>query len=365
MGGWSMDRRMNYSDQSNASSQSYSSGTVYTPLSSSPSMSYDYESPQQSQPSYQDEADYTPTTYDNYTTRPSTYEQSAPIQQSIVKWTPLSLGWTPNTDLWKLYKFIVPKGKEPYLELLPGLVVYDNTPSRVFLDPPSNVPKGVYPCQFPVRCPGKRFGRPADLERHYRQVHADADQKSSFPCDYPPCTRHTDPFTRKDHYRDHLKDFHKEDMGSAKQGKNARDTRKWQEAQQAWLEERRMDLRWWRCKKCLLRVYVKTDGYRCGTCNEDCAVERIEARERRRRAQEQTQAQSTQYASVSEASSSTAYADANPNAEEQKTCNLCVGMWIENEDGSSYPCPVCAPQTQSYEVDAGSGTRWSTYESGY
>ncbi|PQE05760.1 egg shell protein [Rutstroemia sp. NJR-2017a BVV2] len=326
-----------------------------------PSMSYDYESPQQSQLSYQDEAEYTPTTYDNYTTRPSTYEQSAPTQQSIVKWTPLSLGWTPNTDLWKLYKFIVPKGREPYLELLPGLVVYDNTPSRVFLDPPSNVPKGIYPCQFPVRCPGKRFGRPADLERHYRQVHADADQKSSFPCDYPPCTRHTDPFTRKDHYRDHLKDFHKEDMGSAKQGKNARDTRKWQEAQQAWLEERRMDLRWWRCKKCLLRVYVKTDGYRCGTCNEDCAVERVEARERRRQAQEQEQLQSTQYASVGESSSSAAYADAD--TEERKICNLCVGMWIENEDGSSYPCPVCAPQTQTYEVDAGTG--WATYESGY
>ncbi|KAM3075086.1 hypothetical protein ACMFMG_007456 [Clarireedia jacksonii] len=347
MGGWCMDREMNYSNQSNDSSQSRSSGAYYTPQPSSPLMPYEHDS-QLSQLSQQDEAKYAPTTYDNYTTTSQYIVQSAPIQQRIFKWTPSSLGWTPNTDLWKLYKFIVPKGKEPYLELLPGLVVYGDTPSRVYLDPPSNVSKGVYPCQFPARCSGKRFGRPADLERHYRQVHADADQKSSFPCDYSVCVRHTDPFTRKDHYRDHLKEFHKEDIGSAKQGKNAKDAKKWQEAQQAWLEERRMDLRWWRCKKCLKRVYVKTDDYRCKTCNEDCAAERIEVREQRRSMQAQEALPTTQYAD----GSNLAYAD------EQNMCPLlCVNKYVQNEDGTTSMCSVCMPQAGSYEVDGG----WPTY----
>ncbi|PQE13419.1 C2H2 finger domain-containing protein [Rutstroemia sp. NJR-2017a WRK4] len=109
----------------------------------------------------------------------------------------------------------------------PNSQLYNNTPSQVFLDLPR---------------------RPADLKRHYRQVHADADQKDTFPYDYPRCKRHINPSTRKDHYRGHLKDFHKEDIGSAKQGKNVRATKKWQEVQQAWLEERRVDLQWWRCK---------------------------------------------------------------------------------------------------------------------
>ncbi|KAG4033862.1 hypothetical protein MFRU_004g03600 [Monilinia fructicola] len=294
--------------------------------------------------------------YNNYTTASPSHERSLQMSSSSVKSTPSSLDWSPKTELLRLYKLIVPKGKEPYLELLPGYQACYNTPQRVFLDQPSDPQKGVYPCQFPIGCTGKQFRRPADLERHYRHVHADADQKASFPCDYKPCIRSKDPFTRKDHYRDHLKDFHKEDVGTAKQPKNAKDSKKWQATQQAWLDERQVDPRWWRCRRCLQRVYVETQGYKCTTCNEDCAKDRIEVREKKRR---QSDRDRMQYL---EQDMSVAYAQ----------CTSCNGnMWIEDEvfgELTSVPCPICVPSGEMVYEDAawGDQTRFDTsYETGY
>lgn len=50
--------------------------------------------------------------------------------------TPSSLGWLPNTDLVKLYKFEPRKGKEPYFELLPQWTETEECPHRVYLDLP-------------------------------------------------------------------------------------------------------------------------------------------------------------------------------------------------------------------------------------
>jgi hypothetical protein len=76
---------------------------------------------------------------------------------------------------------------------------------------------------YPWGCLGKQtiFSRPADLERHYKNVHAPQDEKDRFPCGYPKCKRATSTFTRKDHYRDHLRDSHKEDIVLAKDDKKA------------------------------------------------------------------------------------------------------------------------------------------------
>lgn len=74
---------------------------------------------------------------------------------------------------------------------------------------------GKYPCQVPECCAGfvEGFHRPGDLERHYREVHASQPQKDCV------CTamavKGVLPFTRRDHYRDHLCDFHKEDIGAS------------------------------------------------------------------------------------------------------------------------------------------------------
>lgn len=130
MGGWAMKR--NYSDQSSTSTQSRSSGDFYSSVSSSPSMSYDLNTSQS--PQYYDDS-YSQG-YNNYTAVSPTLERSLSSHSSSIKSTPSSLGWSPETELLRLYKLIVPKGKEPYLELLPGYQVCYNTPQQVFLDPP-------------------------------------------------------------------------------------------------------------------------------------------------------------------------------------------------------------------------------------
>ncbi|KAF7933820.1 uncharacterized protein EAE98_003529 [Botrytis deweyae] len=325
----------NYSDQGSISTQSGSSREFYSPAPSSPSMSFDLNPSHL--PQYYDDG-YNQG-YNNYTTASYSMERSSSNQSHSLKATPSSLGWSPETELLRLYKLIVPKGKEPYLELLPGYTIHQDTPQQVFLDPPSDPQKGVYPCQFPINCPGKQFRRPADLERHYRHVHADADQKGSFPCDYKPCTRSKGPFTRKDHYRDHLKDFHKEDIGTAKQPKNTKDPKKLEDLQQAWLEERQIDPRWWRCRKCLRRVYVDTNGYKCVNCNEECAKERIEAREQKKRDGDREKMY---------------YSGERADMMYAAQCTSCNGsMWISDVgfgEEHSVPCPICVPSEEiSYE----------------
>lgn len=133
MGGWAMNR--NYSDKSSTSTQSRSSGDFYSPAGSSPSMSYELNTSQS--PRYYDDG-YSQE-YNNYTTASPSHERSLQMSSSSVKSTPSSLDWSPKTELLRLYKLIVPKGKEPYLELLPGYQACYNTPQRVFLDQPRQV----------------------------------------------------------------------------------------------------------------------------------------------------------------------------------------------------------------------------------
>jgi ribosomal protein L37AE/L43A len=143
--------------------------------------------------------------------------------------------------------------------------------------------KGQFPCLYPGICNGKvaAFGRPADLERHYKNVHA--DEKDSFRCDYRKCSRSKveNAFTRKDHYRDHLRDYHKEDIGCAKGEKSSRekDKIKWQKAQRVWLDERNISYTNWRCVRCLTKNYVEQQGWECSTCKSPCEEDRVRARQ--------------------------------------------------------------------------------------
>src|SRR4051812_31455222 len=90
--------------------------------------------------------------------------------------------------------------------------------------------KGDYRCQFPGSCE-RSFGRPADLDRHYENLHVPLEERKRFECDYRRCTSKTHPFGRKDHYRDHLRDYHKEDLGMAREV----GTRDWQTAEWEWM----------------------------------------------------------------------------------------------------------------------------------
>lgn len=65
------------------------------------------------------------------------YQHHPPSKQSYSsRATPSSLGWTSDTTFLNFYKFVVPKGKEPYFELLKGCYIPLDTPEKVFLDPP-------------------------------------------------------------------------------------------------------------------------------------------------------------------------------------------------------------------------------------
>lgn len=98
----------------------------------------------------------------------------------------------------------------------------------------SRTKDGHYPCQYPG-CDGKHdaFNRPADLERLYKNVHVHADDKVSVTCSYPKRTSSQDIFAPKDHYREYVLDFQKEDLGCGKGEKCSKDKGKqtWQEAQ--------------------------------------------------------------------------------------------------------------------------------------
>ncbi|RDA94294.1 hypothetical protein CP533_0557, partial [Ophiocordyceps camponoti-saundersi (nom. inval.)] len=131
---------------------------------------------------------------------------------------------------------------------------------------------------FPVCClhPGctsRPFKRRADLDRHYKHRHAPDSVKDSFICDYPRCSRHQDPFHRLDHFRDHLREFHKEDI--EKRSNNPvvvmggrDDARHHQQQQRPVVDLSAVATNgggggWWRCRRCLKRVH-HTDT--CPSC---------------------------------------------------------------------------------------------------
>ena len=129
-----------------------------------------------------------------------------------------------------------------------------------------------YVCLSPG-CAQKAFARSADLDRHYKQVHKQSTEKEHFACDYRRCPRaggEAASFGRKDHFRDHLRDFHREDLPKRGGGSSssAGDD----------LARRNIDIRWWRCTKCLQRIYVDRQGWECPDCKMVCERDRRLAR---------------------------------------------------------------------------------------
>lgn len=116
-----------------------------------------------------------------------------------------------------------------------------------------------------------RFKVFADLAHHYRYAHPNALEAESFPCDYSTCRRSgdEDSFTRKDAYRDHLREYHNEDM--AKRHKTPK-------REQEWLASRIVSPAWWRCVRCLTRITVASDGWVCPSCRQSCEPERLDLR---------------------------------------------------------------------------------------
>jgi hypothetical protein len=89
--------------------------------------------------------------------------------------------------------------------------------------------------------------------------------QDEFLCDYHFCTGAGERFTRKEQYRDHLRDFHREDIGCTGE---------------KMLAERKVHFWQWRCSQCLIENVVSEDGWTCRSCNADCEQDRIRAREK-------------------------------------------------------------------------------------
>ncbi|KAH7376424.1 hypothetical protein B0T11DRAFT_20765 [Plectosphaerella cucumerina] len=119
-------------------------------------------------------------------------------------------------------------------------------------------------------CTAGAFKRLADLQRHYAQVHSASTAKETYVCDYSKCARRHEPFGRRDHFRDHLRDFHTEDI--CKRGSPI---------DEGWLETRRMADGWWRCSKCLVRVRIDECDFTCPQCKSPCEESRQKARRTR------------------------------------------------------------------------------------
>ncbi|KAK4466476.1 hypothetical protein QBC42DRAFT_74477 [Cladorrhinum samala] len=134
--------------------------------------------------------------------------------------------------------------------------------------PPSSE-KHSYKCNHPGCRNG--FSRAADLERHCKIVHLDERERKKYHCDYKKCPRHESPFFRQDHFRDHLRDFHKEDLLR----RSKRGDAEWWRSRSPYAIKNG----WWRCNRCLMvRVNIATDGFACPSCGNTCEPERQKLR---------------------------------------------------------------------------------------
>ncbi|RYP02200.1 hypothetical protein DL765_010766 [Monosporascus sp. GIB2] len=173
-----------------------------------------------------------------------------------------------DDEWYKYYDFIakVEQGQSPYWRLKEGYTANEDYPMYRPCADSEITPRSTHlnVCLEPG-CKSKPFKRKADLDRHYQQVHWDSSIKPSFPCDYPKCMRSANPFTRPDHYRDHYRDYHKEDL--LRRSSTKRETNEW------WAD-RVIHKKWWRCCKCLRRVYIQQHGFDCHNCKTPCESQR-------------------------------------------------------------------------------------------
>lgn len=210
--------------------------------------------------------------------------------------------------------------------------------------------KGFHRCMYPGGCLGKQttFSRPADLERHYQNFHGDEDMKKKFYCDFTKCTRHHDAFTRKDHYRDHLRDFHQEDLGTAR-GMNSRSKKskeEYERIQAQWLQTRKIFPHYWRCSKCLDRITVAKSGWKCARCQTTCETDRIESR---RIITPKTEAVDAMGMDMNYTTSAASY------------CAYCNGSSYAAVGGQWVPCQHCQSSHQaSYSDNSYDEDKYST-----
>ncbi|KAM0332044.1 hypothetical protein ACHAQA_002313 [Verticillium albo-atrum] len=260
----------------------------------------------------------------------------SPAQQGLAvqQWDKVSFA---NFD-WSLYDYH-PADDGGFWQLQPDYPPSDTLPSIIPLAVTNRSPvqqaKDIEWTCLSAACPSKPFKRKVDLDRHYKQAHADGistpvaalgpplpmedvtmtgtgpvppqvpatkpapkpaatastaataspppqdsgtngkdvkdkeKEASTFYCDYAACPRRTEGFSRKDRFRTHLQETHKEDVN--KKGAKIEDS---------WLDGRKMSNKWWRCTRCLDRIKIDEHGWECPKDNVKCEKRRREYREK-------------------------------------------------------------------------------------
>ncbi|KAF6844898.1 C2H2 finger domain-containing protein [Colletotrichum musicola] len=184
----------------------------------------------------------------------SAVQQTSESYYGDVDWSKYDYVPTEDGGYWQMKPRFVPAGQYPMV------IPHQGGQEQEVVD-------YKFPC-LEAGCTANPFKRKADLERHYRQVHQDPSKKEAHKCDYPKCSRRNEPFGRRDHFRDHLRDYHNEDI--FKRGTHVDDS---------WLQGRNLSSRWWRCSKCLIRVDVNSyPDHVCPKCKNPCEDKRKRAR---------------------------------------------------------------------------------------
>lgn len=129
-------------------------------------------------------------------------------------------------------------------------------------------------------CKQKPFKRHADLERHIKHVHQTSSDEHY--CDYRKCprsklspTKEDDstiphPFSRRDHLKAHLREYHMEPLLKRNGKENS-----------SFFDDRIFNPTWWRCSKCLDKNHVSRVGYKCSNCAQSLEASVVEQRQRR------------------------------------------------------------------------------------
>ncbi|KAM7218892.1 hypothetical protein V8F06_005772 [Rhypophila decipiens] len=144
---------------------------------------------------------------------------------------------------------------------------------------PPDIGIGNNPTRYTCPVPNSQqmsIGCAADLARHHNMVH-DTRPKATFPCDYRRCSRASPgtPFYQRDHFRDHLREFHKEDL-----------VRRGVKASKHWWMSRYIRPDWWRCSRCYQRVNIDPYGWVCADCGSACEEQRQEERRTRKESEQ-------------------------------------------------------------------------------
>ena len=90
-----------------------------------------------------------------------------------------------------------------------------------------------------------------------------------FSCDYVECSNKNS--CSKDHCREHYREYHMEDLIKRNEPRV-----------EEFLAKRvsHVKAHWWRCTKCLQRVIVSRNGYKCAKCEQSCEPKRVAMRKK-------------------------------------------------------------------------------------